>query len=142
MRFHGNDLASRDRVEGYMLYRAAELTVQNGYDWFLTVDRNTEHDTRTYVERDPFYRPFYGPGYGSWRPYWQYYLPGSGWMGWDPWAGDPFWADRYDLRTIESFEAQAEIVMRKGPIPASETRAFDARKVMADIGPTIERPKG
>lgn len=141
VRFHGNELTSRDRVEGYMLYRAAELTLQRGYDWFLIVDRHTEHDTRTYVEPDPFYRPYYGPGYAYWRPSWSYYSPGFGWREWDPWHGDPFWADRFDMRTIESFEAEAEIVLRKGAMPASEQRAFDARKVVADLGPTIERPR-
>ena len=64
VRFHGNELTSRDRVEGYMLYRAAELTLQRGFDWFLIVDRNTEHDTQTYAAPDPLYRPYYGPGYG------------------------------------------------------------------------------
>lgn len=141
VRFHGNELTSRDRVEGYMLYRAAELTLQHGYDWFLTVDRHTEHDTRTYVEPDPFYRPYYGPRYGYWRPYWRYYRPGYGWDVWYPWGGDPFWADRSDIRTIESFEAEAEILLRRGAIPAGEPRAIDARNVIANLGPTIERPK-
>lgn len=140
VRFHGNELTSRDRVEGYMLFRAAELTVQRGYDWFLTVDRHTEHDTRTYVERDPFYRPYYGPGYDYWRPSWRYYRRNYGWNDWYPGSG-PFWADRLDVRTVESFEAQSEIVMRRGPIPNAEPRAVDARKVLADLGPAIERPK-
>lgn len=141
VRFHGNELTSRDRVEGYMLYRAAELTLQQGYDWFLVADRQTEHDVRTYVEPDPFYRPYYGPGYDYWRPSWRYYRPGYGWGYWDPWVGGPFWADRLDVRTVESFEAQAEILVRRSPIPVGEPRAFDARKVLADLGPTIERPK-
>ena len=141
VRFHGNDLTSRDRVEGYMLYRAAELTLQRGYDWFLVVDRHTEQDTRSYAQPDPFHRPYYGAGYGYWRPDWRYYRPGYGWGAWDPWLGGPFWADRIDIRTVESFEAQAEIMLRRGPIPAGEPRAFDARKIAADLGRTIERPK-
>lgn len=141
VRFHGNELTSRDRVEGYMLYRAAELTLQRGYDWFMIVDRQTQHDTHTYVQPDPFYRPYYGSAYPYWRPYWRYYRPRYGWDVWYPWGGSSFWADRYDLRTVESFEAQAEIMLRKGTIPASEPRAFDAHKVIADLGPTIERPK-
>ena len=94
VRFHGNELTSRDRVEGYMLYRAAELTLQRGFDWFAMADRHTEHDTQTYVDRDPFYRPYYGPGYGYWQPSWRYYRPGFGWNDWYPWSGGPFWADR------------------------------------------------
>ena len=138
--FSGNSLTSRDRVEGYLLYRAAELTVRDGYDWFLIVDRLTERDVERYVEPDPFYDPWYGRGYGYWRPHWRYWRDGS-WLIWHPEIGDPFWADRVDIRTIERFEAHGEIVMRRGPIPAGEERAFDARRVMADLGPTIERPE-
>jgi len=138
--FAGNSLTSRDTVEAYLLYRAAELTVQQGFDWFTIVERDVERDRRTYVERDPFYRPWYGPGYGYWRPYWRYYGGGFGWRTWDPYWGDPFWADRMDVRTVEKFEATAEIVMRKGPKPADDARAFDARGVMENIGPRVMRP--
>lgn len=138
--FAGNSLTSRDTVEAYLLYRAAELTVQQGFDWFTIVERDVERDRRTYVERDPFYRPWYGPTYGYWRPYWRYYGGGFGWRTWDPYWGDPFWADRMDVRTVEKFEATAEIVMRKGPKPADDARAFDARGVMENIGPRVMRP--
>lgn len=139
--FEGNTLTSRDRVEGYLLYRAAELTVRDGYDWFLIVDRLTEHDVETYVAPDPLYRPWYGSGYGYWRPHWRYYEGETGWRYWHPEVGDPFWGDRLDIRTVERFEAHAEIVMRRGPIPAGEERAFDAGEVIQDLGPTIKRPK-
>ena len=140
VRFHGNDLASRDRVEGYMLYRAAELTLQNGGDWFMIVGRHTEHDRRTYVEPDPFYYPYYGPGYGWWQPHWRYFNNGM-WFDWHPEFSHHFWTSDVNIRTVESFEAEAEIVVRKGTIPDGEVRAFDARKVIADLGPSIELPK-
>ena len=137
--FAGNALTSRDRVEGYLLYRAAELTAQNGYDWFLIVDRLTERDTQTYVQPDPLYRPWYGARYGYWRPHWRYRRRG-GWRDWHPEWGDPFLAGS-DVVTVEQFEAHAEIVMHRGAVPAGENRAFDARRVMADLGPTIELPE-
>lgn len=124
-----------------MLYRAAELTLQNGFDWFVVADHNTEHNVRTIVEPDPFYRPWYGPGYGSWRPDWRYYFPGGGWNEWYAGRGDPFWADRVDVHRVEAFEATADILMRKGPIPPTETRGIDAQRVIADLGPRVERPK-
>ena len=139
VRFHGNELTSRDRVEGYLLYRSAELTVQNGYDSFVIVDRHTEHDVQTYVRPDPLYRPWYGNSYGYWRPHWRYYSPEAGWVPWHPEYGDPFWADRVDVTKVESFEADAEILLRKD-LPIEE-RGFDARRVMADLGPTIVLPK-
>jgi hypothetical protein len=133
--FAGNSLTSRDTVERYLLYRAAELTVNEGYDWFALVDRSTDRTTRTYVDPRPF-----GPAYGYWRPSWRYYGASWGWRRWDPWYGDPFWDRQVDVRTVEKYEAGAEIVLRKGPRPADDPRAFDAREVMANLGPTIVRP--
>jgi hypothetical protein len=138
--FAGNSLTSRETVEGYLLFRAAELTVQNGYDWFTVVDRDTDKQSRTYVEPDPFYRPWYG-SYGFWRPSWRYYGRGYGWRGWDPFWGDPFWADRVDVRTVERYEASAEIVMQKGPKPEADPRAFDARAVIENLRPRVQYPQ-
>lgn len=135
--FDGNTLTSRERVEGYLLYRAAELTVEQGYDWFRVVNRVTEKDQRTYVE--PGYSPWYG--YGYWRPYWRYYRPNYGWHSWYPYGPDPFWANRVDVQTVREFEAHAEVVMGRGPMPAGNGNLFDARKVMNELGPSIVRPK-
>jgi len=136
--FDGNTLTSRERVETYLLYRSAELTVNQGFDWFETVDRHTERDKRTYVDPDPFYGPGYGWGY--FRPSWRYYGGGFGWRAWGPFWGDPFWADSVDVQTVQKFQASAEIVMGHGPKPEGDPRAFDARAVMANLGPKIERP--
>jgi len=138
--FAGNVLTSRDRVEGYLLYRAAELTLERGFDWFEINDRLTERDVRTYVAPDPFYEPYYGNIYGYWRPHWRYYRPGGGWYWWHPEWGGPFWADSVNMRTVEKFEAHAEIELLNGPVPLDDRRAFDARQVIAELEPTIERP--
>jgi hypothetical protein len=139
VRFHGNEFTSRDRVEGYLLYRAAQLTLHNGYDSFVMIDRHTEHDVQTYVTPDPFYHPFYGPAYGYWSPEWSYYMPGQGWVGWHSGMG-PFWHDLPDVTTVEAFEASAEVKLLKGPPPPDRPHVFDARKVIADLGPTIQVP--
>ena len=139
--FTGNTMTSRETVEGYLLFRAAELTLQNGADWFAIVDRNTERNTRSYVEPDPLYRPWYGSGFGYWRPSWRYRTRGFGWRTWDPFWGDPFWADRYDVRTVESFEASAEIIAHKGAKPAGDPRAFDAHAVVENLRPRIQYPE-
>jgi hypothetical protein len=138
--FQGNSLTSRETVEGYLLFRAAELTVQQGFDWFSIVDRDTQRTTRTYIDPDPFYHPWYGPGYGYWRPSWRYWGGGYGWRSWDPFWGDPFWADRVDVRTVDKFEAIAEVYMGKGPKPADDPRAFDARQVISNLQPRIQYP--
>lgn len=135
--FAGNSLTSRETVERYLLYRAAELTLAQGGAWFSVVERQTDRKARTYVDPDPM-SP-YGR-YGYWRPSWRYYGPGAGWRAWDPWYGDPFWADRLDVRTIERFEASAEILVGHGVKPENDPRAFDAREVMVNLGPGIVRP--
>src|SRR5262245_45543404 len=43
--FSGNAETSRETVETYLLYRAAELTLQRSYDYFVVADHNVE--TRT-----------------------------------------------------------------------------------------------
>ena len=74
--FAGNSLTSRETVETYLLYRAAELTASNGFDWFEMAQRHTENKGYAYVDPDPFYGPGYAWGY--WRPYWRYYGYGFG----------------------------------------------------------------
>lgn len=133
--FRGNSLTSRETVETYLLFRAAELTVGQGYDWFMMADRNTERRSKTYIDR-----PF-GPGpYGFWGPRWSYYGRGYGWRSWDPYWGDPFWSDTIDARTVDRYEAMAEVVMGKGPKPTSEFRAFDARAVIDNLRDRIVVP--
>lgn len=134
--FSGNSMTSRDTVERYLLYRAAELTRQRGYDWFVMADRNTERRSRTYVDQ-----PF-GPGaFGYWGPSWRYYGRGFGWRSWDPFWGDPFWGSSIDVRTVDRYEAVAEIVMGRGPKPADNVRAFSAAEVLSNLGPNIVLPK-
>jgi hypothetical protein len=131
--FRGNTDTPRATVESYLLYRAAEITVAQGYDWFETVDHHT--DRRTEVEAMP--DPFYGPGYrwGYFRPDWDFYGPGYGWRGWGPYWGGT------DVATYQKFRASAEIALHHGPKPQDNPRALDAREVLANLGPKIKRPK-
>lgn len=141
VQFRGNTLTSRDTVERYLLYRAAELTLAQGYDWFEIDDRRTDRTQRTYVEPQLGPRFGYGFGYGMWQPSWRYYGAGFGWRSWDPYFGDPFFADRMDIRTVQQFEAGAEIILHRGPTPEGSARAFDARQVKQNLEPTIVRPQ-
>jgi hypothetical protein len=140
--FGGNTYTSRDTVERYLLFRAAELTVQNGGDYFILVQRDTDRQTRTYST--PGLGGF-GGGYGGfggyWGPSWRYYGRGFGWRGWDPYFGDPFWDRQVDIRQVDRYEASAEIVIGRGPKPRDNVRAFDARAVIDSIGPSIVLPR-
>jgi hypothetical protein len=78
--FAGNSVTSREQVEMSLLLRSAELTKQNGFDWFATVNRATDRDTRyqTLGGVGPYSDPFYGSRYGGyWGPSWRFY--GGGW---------------------------------------------------------------
>ena len=120
--FRGNSATERERVENYLLYRAADLTVSEGFDWFEVDQRHTDKHTEAWA--DPI-----GPyGFG-----WRFH------GGFGPW-GDPFWDDDLDIQTSERYEASAEIVMHHGAKPANDPHAFDARQLIANLGGKIVRP--
>ncbi len=134
--FSGNSLTARDTVERYLIYRAAELTVNQGYDWFTDDHRAT--DRKTTYQADPFYSSGFGLSYGyGFRPYWRY-RGGFGWRTYDPWFGGPFWADQYQVEQIDRYEASSEVHMGRGPKPEN---AVDARQVLSNLGPSIMRPQ-
>lgn len=138
--FTGNSLTSRERVETYLLFRSAELALESGYRTFQTVDRETNRDTRTYVEPS-----LIGPrwGYGRWspfyRPHWRYYGGRYGWRSWDPFWGSPFWGDTVDVRQVTQFEASAEIILSNQPA-GDNPKVFDAQEVVENLRPYIEYP--
>lgn len=139
--FSGNSYTARDTVEKYLLYRAAELTVQHGGDYFIFADRGLDKKTRTYAEPGIGGYGGYGFGGGLWGPSWRYRGRGFGWRSWDPYFGDPFFDRGIDVQTIDKYEANAEIVIGHGPKPANNIRAFDAHEVIDHLGPTIVTPK-
>jgi hypothetical protein len=126
--FRGNTLTERDTVETYLLYRAAEVTLQNGKDYFIVATRDTEEHSRL-------------QGVGSARSrfafdYW-YFSPRRGWS---PWY-DPFWDEPASYREVTRYEASAEIAMFDGEKPANDANAFSAREVQANLQGRIVRPE-
>ena len=115
VKFSGNDRTERETVENYLLYRAAELTLEQGGDYFVVERGDTERD----VERttavtgvgfgfSPF---FFGGGFG-----------GSG-----------------ATSSREDYTAYGTISIHKGA-PASElTNAYDARELQANLESKIKR---
>ena len=144
--FSGNSLTSRQTVERYLLFRSAELTLQQGYDWFTTVDRNTERKT-DYVgfDNDPFYSGFGGGYFG---PRWGLYRRGYGWgYGYGGFGGGfgafggPWGGGSVDLQQVSRYTASTEIVMGRGPKPTEDRRAFTARAVVDHLRATIQVPQ-
>lgn len=149
--FSGNSATERQTVEKYLLFRAAEVTTQHGYDWFTTVDRHTERKDSYYDTGfgGTGFGPYgygYGFGGGYFSPYWGLYSRGRGWgygygaFGAGYWGGG-FGGGGFDIQQVSQYQAGAEILMGRGPKPANDRHAFDARAVQDHLRPTLELPK-
>lgn len=139
--FSGNSLTDRKTVETYLLFRAAELTKQNGYDHFRVVRRDTDANTRV-IPSGAAYSPYYDHFYLNYR----YFGPRAAYF-YDPYRSvrysrysfyDPFWDGPISYREQTSYIASAEIVMGKGPKP-DDVAFFDADQVIFNLAGQIQR---
>jgi len=125
--FQGNSTTDRDTVEQYLLYHAAEVTLREGYDYFILANRRTDSRTSHFIT----------PEFGAWGPEW-YYGRGRFRGGYDP-----FWDGGFGYMDddVSRYRANAEIVLGHGKKPADNPAALDAHEVAANLAPTIARPK-
>ncbi len=114
--FTGNSSTDRATVEQYLLYRAAELTDQNNYDYFRIVRRDTDTESRFTTSGDRF-----GSGFG-------YYRGGFGGFA------------SFETRERQSYEALAEIVLFRGEAAGDDVTAFVADDVLMQLSGTVRRP--
>lgn len=125
--FAGNAVTDLKTVENYVLYRAAELTLQAGYDWFEVVDRDVEADRRLRGTAHDRFAPFGHSGFaGRYGFGVRYYHPVWGWHG----------RGRFDdiaLREITRYEASAEIMLGMGDKPEANPKAYDAADVQRNL---------
>jgi len=121
--FSGNSSTTREMVESFLLYRAAELTVQEGYDYFIVTAQDTDSSSRYYSQPTLFGSYTYGVSQHHSFPYYAY---GFG------------WSSDIDTTEVRRYEAVAFIVMRHGEKPDDDADAYDAREVMANLGPMVE----
>lgn len=117
VRFAGNESTPRQTVETYLLYRAAEITLDANCDYFILADQNTEAQT-SYVQA------FGGFG-GFGRYYW----------------GPRFGADVGTIIPSTEYEARVTILTFKGKKPEADVNAFDAHEVKTNLEAQIVRPK-
>jgi hypothetical protein len=115
--FTGNSLTPRDAVENYLLYRAAEVTLARGFDYFIVVDKGTERATT-------YYSTVTGVGGGLYR---------------DRYSQDVGIIGSSTARPTNSYAAFANIILRKGKKDPTNTKAYDARDVLKRLGPRILR---
>lgn len=125
--FRGNSSTTREMVENALLYRAAELTVQNGYGYFVVVENDTEAKKSYSTSTNAAFFGRYPFGYPGGYYAFPYYAYGFGW-------GGPY--DSY-TREYTRYSAVAFVTMHKGAKPADNPNAFDARDVMDNLGPLV-----
>ena len=135
--FRGNSQTSREAVETYLLLRAAELTLENGYDHFVVVEDDTDKTTTYTGTTGAGFGPAFGPGlgfYGVGRafPYYGFGYPwGAGFVG----GG---FVNDVNIRPRDRYTALAYIVMGRGDKPAGEIAAYDARQVEQNLRTVVE----
>jgi len=153
--FAGNSLTDRQTVETYLLYRAAELTQQNGFDYFHVANSDTNEDRRVVATPNSFYDPFYSGFACDYRFYGRrgrlyptrysrigqrrrsFY--GARYGYYDPFL-DGFGPASFDYREITRYDASAQIIMRRGEKP-DDPAYFDAAQVLNNLAGRIERPE-
>jgi len=132
--FKGNSLTDRVTVENYVLYRAAEVTVASGNDYFILLEdtadaRRSFRTTGTSFGGAGFGRRgfFYG-GFGRFNRFGR----GGGF-------GGGF--DTSTTRERVEYTIGAIIQVYKGAKPTDEPTAYDARSVIESLGPSIRYPE-
>ena len=116
--FKGNGFTSKERVQLYLLYRCAEVTKQDGYDYFLVTGGVTEgkvsylsHYSATTTSKA------YGSGNSAFG---SAYTSGSG-----------------TTVPIHKYGTDAMIKMFKGKKPADDPNAYDAQETINYLGPQL-----
>jgi hypothetical protein len=117
--FAGNELTAPHAVQNYLLYRAAEITLDRGYDYFTVVDRNLDRSTRYWSSGDTYWGSRFGTRSGAF-------------LGFGTSTAHP----------IDSYTAYADIVLFKGEKPEGDVDAYDARAVLRRLAPTIQPAPG
>lgn len=111
--FAGNSNTDRETVQNYLLYRAAELTLEQGGDYFVVGTRDTERDVQTTYSGSGFSPFFFGAGFGG--------------------AGA--------TNNREDFTAYGTITIRKGTPASDQENAYDAQQLKANLKSKIKRPQ-
>lgn len=129
--FNGNSSTSRQTVENFLLYRAAELTIQSGNDYFVIIEDDTEiHKSYSVSSRFPRYgRRAYFIGPREYYYNYPYYSYGFDW-------GDPY---EQEVHEFTRYSAEAYISMYQGTKPFNNDRAFDAKEVLENLGTFVAK---
>jgi len=119
--YNGSTSTPRATVENFLLYRMAEITLAQGYDYFRVLETDTECHTK-YIETGTSEPCSYYRAYGARFPYHGY--------------GYSCDSDRHVYES-KRYEAVAFISLHKGEKPTDDPFAFDARNVSSNLANQI-----
>lgn len=120
--FAGSSATPRETVENYLLYRAAEVTLARGFDYFVMAKSLTE--ARAAGSSPAVSLGFGGFSFGS--------RSGLGvGVGTSTGGGSK-----------RAYTAQSDVLLFRGVKPADDAQAFDAREVRDNLEAGINRPAG
>lgn len=122
--FRGNAFTSKQAVQLDLLYRCAQVTLQDGFDYFRIINNDTEAKHSTYLTAGHYSEATsasaMGMGnmaFGSATTTGTYY-PGQ-------------------VHTHTKYGSDAVIKMFKGQKPQDDPNAYDAHDVVAHLGPSL-----
>jgi len=113
--FYGNSLTDVETVDAYLLRRAAELTLENGHDYFTIEEGYTDADIRLFSTTMGNFARYTSRGLET-----TYHSSSSG-----------IWNTENNphIREIARFDAEAVIAMGSGELPDHKA-VFNARGVL------------
>lgn len=115
--FAGNSKTPRETVQNYVLYRAAEITLANQYDYFTVAAQNTQAEAKNSG-------PSFGFGIGGIG------IGSRGGLGVGIGTGTGSRAE---------YDASADVVLFRGQKPKDDQRSYDAREIKNNLEPKILR---
>jgi hypothetical protein len=119
--FAGNSVTPRDAVQNYLLYRAAEVTLETGHDWFRLIDQDLERSTRYTGTVDTWHDPFWFDRFDR-RRFWRPVGPAT-----------------MTAYPIDRYTAFADIMVFEGAKPEADVNAYEARDVLRRLEPIVLR---
>lgn len=146
--FAGNSLTEKETVENYLIFRAAELALENGFETFTLTERDTERNTRLRSTGGSSFYNGFNSRYFGWSGRTRFSRFGGrgfnsfGRRGFNSFGGRGFGGgfNSFDVREITKYRATAEVKFgRFGS--AGEDNTFNAREVIENLGPTIVYPE-
>lgn len=118
--FAGNSETDRQTVENYLLYRAAELTLEQGKDYFVITDSSTEKNVEQHSTVVGSPSLSFGYGHHSYRHHHGFGL-----------------GFNIISSSFNDYEAFGTIVLKSGKKPQDNDYAYDARQVVENLGKKV-----